>query len=86
MALLIAEFCSYDHHSPLARQVPSFYGSCVSVECLVTWSHTYKPKFPANPVNTLEVYTEVPASADDSLFKVSRAMKLGPDLHDRQEK
>ena len=52
----------------------------VSVESIVTRSpHAQKPKFPANPLNTLAVSTEFPASVSaDSVLTVSRAMKLGP--------
>ena len=41
-----------------------------------------KPKFAGNLWNTLDVSTEFPASASvDSLFTVSRSMKLGPSLY-----
>ncbi len=43
MALLTAELCADDHHSPLTLQALSFCASCVSEECLVTYSiHTHK--------------------------------------------
>ena len=56
--------------------------SCVSVECLVTWStHVHKLKFRAIPWNTLGVSTEFIASVrPDSVLTVSRAMKLGPGI------
>ena len=38
MALLTAEFCAYDHDSPLDIIPPKFCTSLVSVEYLVTWS------------------------------------------------
>ena len=67
---------------PAYVQAPNFCASLVSVECLVTWStHAQKPKFAANPWNTLAVSTEFPASVSaDSVLTVSRAMKLGPEL------
>ena len=47
MALLTAEFCVYDHHFPLSRQVANICTGCVSIECLVMWStHTHEPKMP----------------------------------------
>ena len=75
-----AEFCTYNHHSTLAQQVPNFCASCVSVDCLVTWrTQTHKPKFPANPWNTHDVSKEFPASVSvDSLLTISRAMKFDP--------
>ncbi len=43
------EFRTYGHHSLLILQAPNFCASCVSKECLVTWStHAHKQKFPAN--------------------------------------
>ncbi len=80
MALLTAEFCACDHYSPLTVQAPNFRSSCVSEECLVTWStHAHKQKFSANSWNTFDVSKEFPASISaDSLLMVSRAMKLGP--------
>ncbi len=85
MALLTAEFCAYDHYSPLTVQAPSFCASCVSEECLVhaLWSTLahFKQKFSANLWNRLDVSTEFPASVSaDSLLTASRAMKLGPDI------
>ena len=67
---------------PAYVQAPNFCASLVSVECLVTWStHAQKPKFAANPWNTLAVSTKFPASVSaDSVLTVSRAMKLGPGL------
>ena len=61
-------------------QAPNFCTSLVRVEYLVKWStHAQKPKFTANPWNTLAVSTEFPASVSaDSVLTVSRAMKLGP--------
>ena len=48
---------------PAYVQAPNFCASLVSVECLVTRStHAQKPKFAANPWNTLAVSTEFPAS------------------------
>ena len=35
MALLKAEFCANDHHSPLTEQAPNFCASCGIEECLV---------------------------------------------------
>ena len=66
---------------PANVQVPNFCAGLVSLECLVTGStHAQKPKFAANPWNRLAV-TEFPASVSaDSVLKVSRTMKLGPDL------
>ncbi len=50
MALLIAEFCAYDHQSLLTVQAPNFCASCIIEEYLVTQStHAHKQKFPANP-------------------------------------
>ena len=61
-------------------QAPKVFASLVSVECLVTWrTHAQKPKFAANPWNTLAVSTEFSASVSaDSVLTISRAMKLGP--------
>ena len=66
------------------RASAKFLHSCLSVECLVTCSmHAHKPKFPAYPLNTLDVSTEFPTSVSgNSLHIVSRAMKLGPDTSD----
>ena len=74
------KFCSYEHHSPLAWQVPNFCASCVSVECLATWStHAHKPTFLANTLNMHDVTTEFPAStrADSSLL-VKQSHEIGP--------
>ena len=75
MALLTTEFCAYYHDSPLKC---NFHATLVSVVCLVPWStHAQKPKFVADPWNTLVVIKEFPATVSaDSLLTVSRAMKL----------
>ena len=74
MDLPTAEFCTYDHHSPLAWQAANFCSSVVSIERLVTrTTPVYKPKFPE-----LGVSTEFAVSVStDFLLKVSRAIKLG---------
>ena len=47
---------------PACVQASNFCASLVSVECLVTRrTHAQKPKFTANPRNTLAVSTEFPA-------------------------
>ena len=53
MALLSAEFCAYDHHSPIAMQALIFCTSCVSEEHLVVWSkHAKQQQIPAYSWNT----------------------------------
>lgn len=43
MDLPTAEFCAYGHYSLLTEQASRFCVTCVSGECLVTWStHTHK--------------------------------------------
>ena len=79
MALFIAKFCIYNHHSLLTLQVPNFCASCVSKKCLVTWSTHAHQNSQNNPSNTIDVSKEFPAFASvDSLLTVSKAMKLGP--------
>ena len=82
IALLTAKFYAYDHHFLLEGQVPNFCASCVSLECLDTWSsHAHKPKFPVNLWNTLDISAEFPASTSaDSLLTARRAMNLGTGL------
>ena len=60
-------------------QASNFCASLVSVDCLVMWStHEQKPRFVANPWNTLVWSTEFAASVNaDSVVTVSRAMKMG---------
>ena len=75
MALLIPEFCAYNHHSPLTVQAPNFCASCVgiNIECLVTWgTHAQKPKFPANQWNVLEVSTEFSAPLAQIICSLQR--------------
>ena len=68
-------FYACDHHSWLSRQVQNFCASCVSEECLVTWTtHMCKQNFPAHLRNTLNVSTDYPASVSTNW-----AIKLGPD-------
>ena len=54
----------------MITEAPNFCPSCVSVECLETWSmHAHKAKFPANLWNTL---AEFPASTTlDSFLMVT---------------
>ena len=47
---------------PTYVRAPNFCTSLVSIECLVSWStHAQKPKFAANPWDTLTVCTEFQA-------------------------
>ena len=74
---------------PAYVQAPNFCASLVSVEYLhvVMWiTHAQKPKFAANPWNTLAVSREFPASVSaDSMLTVSRAMQMGPDIDNSDE-
>ena len=69
-------------NSALMIAIPGLRASAsfVNIECLVMWStQALKPKFAANPKNTLVVSTQFPASVSaDAVLKVQKSHEIRP--------